>query len=142
MQYTRNLSASSFGTRPLHSAPAWASAAAALKRTYAPTPTPPPSELAGPLPPLTLAPSEHLPVSRIDERKVVIGFDTEEWTRLCVIYIISSRQHTDALPNESHHLWLRDHCRCPQCFHPVTKQRLFNTFEVCLRDEYTIVFVK
>ncbi|KAI0703815.1 mitochondrial protein [Cytidiella melzeri] len=54
---------------------------------------------------------EHLPVSRIDDRKVVIGFDTEEWTRF-------------------HHVWLRDHCRCPQCFHPVTKQRLFNTFDI------------
>ena len=30
----------------------------------------------------------------------------------------------------SHHIWLRDHCRCPRCFHPVTKQRLVNTFEV------------
>jgi trimethyllysine dioxygenase len=25
---------------------------------------------------------------------------------------------------------LRDHCRCPQCFHPITKQRLVDTFEV------------
>lgn len=30
----------------------------------------------------------------------------------------------------SHHVWLRDHCRCPECFHPITKQRLLNTFDV------------
>ena len=30
----------------------------------------------------------------------------------------------------SHHLYLRDHCRCEECFHPITKQRLLNTFEV------------
>ena len=30
----------------------------------------------------------------------------------------------------SHHIWLRDHCRCPECFHSVTKQRLINTFDV------------
>ncbi|KAF9020975.1 Trimethyllysine dioxygenase [Hymenopellis radicata] len=26
-------------------------------------------------------------------------------------------------------MWLRDHCRCPKCFHAITKQRLVNTFE-------------
>lgn len=30
----------------------------------------------------------------------------------------------------SHNVWLRDHCRCPECFHPITKQRLLNTFDV------------
>ncbi|KAH9943728.1 hypothetical protein B0H21DRAFT_482294 [Amylocystis lapponica] len=34
------------------------------------------------------------------------------------------------LPSTSHHIWLRDHCRCPQCFHSITKQRLVNTFEI------------
>ena len=29
-----------------------------------------------------------------------------------------------------HHVWLRDHCRCPECYHPKTKQRLLNTFAV------------
>ncbi|EPS97660.1 hypothetical protein FOMPIDRAFT_1024946 [Fomitopsis schrenkii] len=52
-----------------------------------------------------------LPSSRIDERKVIVGWDTHTWSRY-------------------HHIWLRDHCRCPQCFHPVTKQRLVNTFEI------------
>ena len=32
----------------------------------------------------------------------------------------------------SHHIWLRDHCRCPECFHSITKQRLIRTFEVTL----------
>ncbi|KNE60445.1 trimethyllysine dioxygenase [Allomyces macrogynus ATCC 38327] len=26
-----------------------------------------------------------------------------------------------------HSIWLRDHCRCPACWHPVTKQRLVET---------------
>ncbi|KAJ7284653.1 hypothetical protein C8J57DRAFT_1289241 [Mycena rebaudengoi] len=30
----------------------------------------------------------------------------------------------------SHNIWLRDHCRCPECFHAITKQRLVNTFEI------------
>ncbi|KAF8656798.1 hypothetical protein AX16_002350 [Volvariella volvacea WC 439] len=29
-----------------------------------------------------------------------------------------------------HNIWLRDHCRCPECFHPITKQRLLNTFDI------------
>lgn len=29
-----------------------------------------------------------------------------------------------------HHMWLRDHCRCPTCYHPKTKQRLLNTFAI------------
>ncbi|KAI9623109.1 hypothetical protein KEM48_009534, partial [Puccinia striiformis f. sp. tritici PST-130] len=28
------------------------------------------------------------------------------------------------------HIWLRDNCRCEKCFHPHTKQRLVETFEV------------
>ena len=30
----------------------------------------------------------------------------------------------------SHNIWLRDHCRCPECFHPKTKQRLLDTFAI------------
>ncbi|KAK7691147.1 hypothetical protein QCA50_006250 [Cerrena zonata] len=52
-----------------------------------------------------------LPVSRIDERKVVVGFTSGEWCRY-------------------HHIWLRDHCRCSECFHSITKQRLVNTFDI------------
>ncbi|KAJ3294844.1 hypothetical protein HDU79_010352 [Rhizoclosmatium sp. JEL0117] len=29
-------------------------------------------------------------------------------------------------------VWLRDHCRCPVCFHTETKQRLVDTFEIPL----------
>ncbi|KAF9463896.1 hypothetical protein BDZ94DRAFT_1358589 [Collybia nuda] len=32
--------------------------------------------------------------------------------------------------HHSHNIWLRDHCRCPKCFHAITKQRLLNTFEI------------
>lgn len=30
----------------------------------------------------------------------------------------------------SHNLWLRDHCRCPKCYHPQTKQRQLDTFSI------------
>ncbi|KAI7862905.1 trimethyllysine dioxygenase [Spinellus fusiger] len=29
-----------------------------------------------------------------------------------------------------HHFWLRDHCRCDQCFHPLTRQRIVDTFSI------------
>ncbi|OBZ87965.1 Trimethyllysine dioxygenase [Choanephora cucurbitarum] len=28
------------------------------------------------------------------------------------------------------HFWLRDHCRCKECYHPVTRQRLVDTFSI------------
>lgn len=31
-----------------------------------------------------------------------------------------------------HSIWLRDHCRCPRCFHPVTKQRLVPSYRIPL----------
>ncbi|TFK72986.1 Trimethyllysine dioxygenase [Pluteus cervinus] len=56
-------------------------------------------------------PGDDLPVISSDESQVAIGWDPRTWSRF-------------------HHIWLRDHCRCPLCFHPTTKQRLLNTFEV------------
>ncbi|KAL7746558.1 hypothetical protein RI367_008085 [Sorochytrium milnesiophthora] len=32
--------------------------------------------------------------------------------------------------DSSHSIWLRDHCRCEKCFHPITKQRLVNTLAI------------
>ncbi|KAI9312108.1 trimethyllysine dioxygenase [Dichotomocladium elegans] len=29
-----------------------------------------------------------------------------------------------------HHFWLRDHCRCEQCYHATTRQRLVDTFAI------------
>ncbi|ODQ49932.1 Trimethyllysine dioxygenase [Saitoella complicata NRRL Y-17804] len=29
-----------------------------------------------------------------------------------------------------HHIWLRDHCRCPECFKSTTKQRLVDTYSI------------
>ncbi|KAL1733750.1 hypothetical protein EV714DRAFT_203618 [Schizophyllum commune] len=54
---------------------------------------------------------DDLPIVSSDDRRVAIGWDTRTWSRF-------------------HNIWLRDHCRCPKCFHPVTKQRLVNTFEI------------
>ncbi|KAG0236220.1 hypothetical protein BGW42_003865 [Actinomortierella wolfii] len=36
----------------------------------------------------------------------------------------------DGKSSRFHHFWLRDHCHCPECYHTVTKQRLFNTFQI------------
>ncbi|KAG1750200.1 Trimethyllysine dioxygenase, partial [Suillus lakei] len=52
-----------------------------------------------------------IPIANADERKVSILWSPQRWSRF-------------------HHIWLRDHCRCPDCFHPITKQRLLNTFEI------------
>ncbi|KLO17232.1 mitochondrial protein [Schizopora paradoxa] len=54
-------------------------------------------------------------------------------------WAIPSVQHTgtkiqinwdSSSASKFHNFWLRDHCRCPKCFHSVTKQRLVNTFEI------------
>ncbi|KAI9193713.1 Trimethyllysine dioxygenase [Polychytrium aggregatum] len=37
--------------------------------------------------------------------------------------------YPDGKSTSFHGIWLRDHCRCPQCFHPITKQRLSDTGE-------------
>ncbi|KAF9561975.1 Trimethyllysine dioxygenase [Agrocybe pediades] len=55
--------------------------------------------------------ADDLPITSQDGKMVAVGWDTRTWSRY-------------------HHIWLRDHCRCPKCFHAVTKQRLFNTFEI------------
>ncbi|KAH8991357.1 Trimethyllysine dioxygenase [Lactarius hatsudake] len=52
-----------------------------------------------------------LPTSSANEREVFIQWDGTTRSKF-------------------HHIWLRDHCRCPGCFHSVTKQRLINTFEI------------
>ncbi|KAK7454519.1 hypothetical protein VKT23_011273 [Stygiomarasmius scandens] len=55
--------------------------------------------------------ADDLPISSMDNKRVAVGWDTRTWSRF-------------------HHIWLRDHCRCSECFHPTTKQRLVNTFEI------------
>ncbi|KDQ59036.1 hypothetical protein JAAARDRAFT_68604 [Jaapia argillacea MUCL 33604] len=58
------------------------------------------------------ADAKNLPVVSMDDREVAIGWeDSRTWSRY-------------------HHIWLRDHCRCPNCYHQITKQRLVNTFEI------------
>ncbi|OAX41986.1 Trimethyllysine dioxygenase [Rhizopogon vinicolor AM-OR11-026] len=52
-----------------------------------------------------------IPIANADERKVSILWSPQSWSRF-------------------HNIWLRDHCRCPDCFHPITMQRLVNTFEI------------
>ena len=39
---------------------------------------------------------------------------------------------SSGIESKFHHVWLRDHCRCPECYHPKTKQRLLDTFSVRL----------
>ncbi|KAJ7583631.1 mitochondrial protein [Mycena floridula] len=64
-------------------------------------------------PPVSFTHNEELPIASMDENKVAVGWDPnlKVWSRF-------------------HHMWLRDHCRCQHCFHPVTMQRLVNTFEI------------
>ncbi|KAF5341883.1 hypothetical protein D9611_001861 [Ephemerocybe angulata] len=52
-----------------------------------------------------------LPIVSNDAKQVAVGWDTRTWSRF-------------------HNIWLRDHCRCPKCFHAITKQRLLNTFQI------------
>ncbi|KAH7912334.1 Trimethyllysine dioxygenase [Hygrophoropsis aurantiaca] len=52
-----------------------------------------------------------LPIANVEGQKVSVLWNPQQWSRF-------------------HHIWLRDHCRCSGCFHPVTKQRLVNTFEI------------
>ncbi|KAF5370429.1 hypothetical protein D9615_009728 [Tricholomella constricta] len=54
---------------------------------------------------------DDLPIISTGDNKVAIGWDTRTWSRF-------------------HNIWLRDHCRCPKCFHAITKQRLVDTFEI------------
>ncbi|KAN0120946.1 hypothetical protein V8E52_004215 [Russula decolorans] len=52
-----------------------------------------------------------LPTNTVNEREVFIQWDGTTRSKF-------------------HHIWLRDHCRCPECFHSITKQRLISTFEI------------
>ena len=61
---------------------------------------------------------------RIRDRRMV------SIVRGLVIYIPSQENFFDRQDISSHHIWLRDHCRCSECFHSITKQRLVNTFDV------------
>jgi trimethyllysine dioxygenase len=45
-------------------------------------------------------------------------------TKIARINLNKIKIHINSLPKEIHEIWLRDHCRCPKCFHPITKQRL------------------
>ncbi|KAG9027363.1 hypothetical protein FRB95_007824 [Tulasnella sp. JGI-2019a] len=57
-------------------------------------------------------PHHDIPQCGWDDQKVSVGWgDGMKWSRY-------------------HNIWLRDHCRCSECFHPITKQRLVDTFEI------------
>ncbi|PPQ99141.1 hypothetical protein CVT24_009331 [Panaeolus cyanescens] len=62
-------------------------------------------------PVISSASTDEVPIISQNGNQVAIGWDTRTWSRF-------------------HNIWLRDHCRCPKCFHPITKQRLFNTFDI------------
>lgn len=36
----------------------------------------------------------------------------------------------DGKTSSFHHIWLRDHCRSPECFHQITSQRLLETAKI------------
>lgn len=79
--------------------------------------------------------SHSLPKCSANEKDVFIHWGDSEWSRLCVMPLGNyfCVRLTDPLASVySHNLWLRDHCRCSECYHHVTKQRLLNTFDVSL----------
>ncbi|KII89632.1 hypothetical protein PLICRDRAFT_558618 [Plicaturopsis crispa FD-325 SS-3] len=61
--------------------------------------------------PQPIADADETPIVSTDDSRVAIGWDTRTWSRFNFV-------------------WLRDHCRCPSCFHSVTKQRLVDTFAI------------
>ncbi|RIB26156.1 hypothetical protein C2G38_320289 [Gigaspora rosea] len=36
----------------------------------------------------------------------------------------------DNQTSKFHNIWLRDHCKCSECYHQITKQRLLDTFSI------------
>ncbi|KAI5988739.1 Trimethyllysine dioxygenase [Pisolithus albus] len=70
------------------------------------------SDQLGFVPEATSNPGQNdTPIVSVDDSKVSVLWSPQNWSRF-------------------HHMWLRDHCRCPSCCHPVTKQRLVNTFQI------------
>ncbi|KAF8129688.1 hypothetical protein K438DRAFT_1788957 [Mycena galopus ATCC 62051] len=84
--------------------------------------SPQPWQVATPSQPVPKVVSDDLPMISMDDQKVAVGWDTRAWSRL---YGVESFYNIC-----SHNIWLRDHCRCPECFHPITKQILIDTFEI------------
>ncbi|TEB34762.1 Trimethyllysine dioxygenase [Coprinellus micaceus] len=78
---------------------------ASAAQAQAPTHTPTPESSQSPVR------TQDLPIVSNDAKQVAVGWDTRTWSKF-------------------HNIWLRDHCRCPKCFHAITKQRLLNTFEI------------
>ncbi|PWN27280.1 Trimethyllysine dioxygenase [Jaminaea rosea] len=70
-------------------------------------------------PPPTSSSSSHASTSSSSSLPSITSTDTQ--VRITWISGIESRYH---------HVWLRDHCRCPSCYHPKTKQRLLDTFAI------------
>ncbi|CAF0963626.1 unnamed protein product [Adineta steineri] len=64
----------------------------------------------------------------------VLGIPTENssshYRHVSILPLSVQVSWTDKLKSTYHNIWLRDHCQCEQCLHPVTKQRLINTFEI------------
>lgn len=83
-----------------------------LKASSATASRPVSSDQLGFVPEATSNPGQNdTPIVSVDDGKVSVLWSPQNWSRF-------------------HHIWLRDHCRCPSCFHPVTKQRLVNTFQI------------
>lgn len=73
-----------------------------------------------------------IPIVSAADNKVSILWSPQNWSRLYVGRLLYQYPDFQYGLLSSHHIWLRDHCRCSSCFHPITKQRLVNMFEVTL----------
>lgn len=59
--------------------------------------------------------SQEHPIVNVDSRQGKVGVT---WS--------------SGIESRYHNVWLRDHCRCAECYHPQTKQRQVDTFAIPL----------
>ena len=62
--------------------------------------------------------------------KIVVDHDPIHYRQVFISPTSIQVSWTEKLTSAFHNIWLRDHCHCEQCLHPLTKQRLINTFEI------------
>jgi hypothetical protein len=83
--------------------------------------------------------AESVPTSSTTDGRVIVGWGLNEKSWLYVVCPLLANKVL--ILADSHNIWLRDHCRCSECFHPVTKQRLVDTFDVSGHPRFPLRFV-
>ncbi|KAK6528942.1 hypothetical protein TWF694_004170 [Orbilia ellipsospora] len=115
-----------------HSRNPWKEAIRAISTSsprFQPPPNPATSEN-----PISASP----PVPKINKKRTFNVTKADAQPTLSKHHKISFDDKRISLPWEEgknstfQHIWLRDHCQCPQCMHPQTKQRTLDTFSLPL----------